>query len=284
MENNIDLALLRAFLAVAEGGSFTVASRRLNLTQSAVSMQIRRLEDIVGGALFERNSRNVSLGLRGESLLSQARRMISLNDETLALMRGDTFSGRVRIGAIEDYAVHALPAMLAHFMAQHPNMVVEVETGFTPNLLERLGDEFDMVLAMHPAGAGRGEVVRHERAVWLGSRLHACHGQAVLPLALHQPGCQFRAAALTALDHAARRWRLAYISQSLGAIDGAVAAGLAVTVGKAGLQAKGLDILTEADGLPALPSFEIALHRAPRRENAGANALAELLLARLSSV
>lgn len=283
MDNNIDVALLRAFLAVAEGGSFTVASRRLNLTQSAVSMQIRRLEELVGGALFERNSRNVGLNLRGESLLSHARRMIALNDETLAHMRGQPLAGRVRIGAIEDYAVHAIPAILAQFMAQHPNMVVEVETGFTPALLERLGDEFDMVLAMHPAGAARGEVVRLERAVWLGSRRHGCHAQAVLPLALHQPGCQFRAAALTALDHAARRWRLAYISQSLGAIDGAVAAGLAITVGKAGLQAAGVDILTEADGLPALPSFEIALHRAPLRANAGANALAELLLARLSA-
>lgn len=284
VENNIDIALLRAFLAVAEGGSFTAASRSLNLTQSAVSMQIKRLEDIVGGALFERNSRNVNLGLRGEALLSHARRMISLNDEMLARLRGDRYAGRVRIGAIEDYAVHAIPVILANFMAAHPDIVVEVETGFTPALLGRLGDEFDMVLAMHPAGAGRGEVVRREPAVWLGSRLHVCHEQAVLPLALHPTGCQFRAAALTALDHADRRWRLAYISQSLGAIEGAVAAGLAVTVGKAGLQAQGLDILTEADGLPALPSFEIALHRALRRENAGANALAELLLARLSKI
>ncbi|GJJ05130.1 LysR family transcriptional regulator [Duganella rhizosphaerae] len=279
MGNDIDLALLRALLAIAEGGSFTAASRRLNLTQSAVSMQIKRLEEIAGGVLFERNSRNVSLNRRGELMQSHARRMLSLNDEMLAHMRDDCYTGLVRIGAIEDYAAQAMPAILAAFMAAHPTIAVEVETGFTPALLERLGDDFDMVLAMHPAGAARGEVIRRERAVWLGSRRHACHEQAVLPLALHPPGCQFRAAALTALDQARRRWRLAYLSQSMGAIDGAVAAGLAITVGKAGLQAHGLDRLTEADGLPPLPTFEIALHRAPRRQSAGATALAELLLA-----
>ncbi len=240
MENDIDMALLRAFLAIAEGGSFTAAARRLNLTQSAVSMQIKRLEEIAGGALFERNSRNVTLNRRGELLHSHARRMVALNDETLARMRAESFTRLVRVGAIEDYAVHALPGILAQFMAAHPTVAVEVETGFSRALLERL--------------------------------------------ALHPPGCQFRAAALAALDQAGRRWRLAYMSQSLGAIDGAVAAGLAITVGKAGFQAQGLDLLSEADGLPPLPSFEIALHRAPRRHNAGAHALAELLLARLQSI
>jgi len=283
MANDIDIALLRAFLAIAEGDSFTAASRRLHLTQSAVSMQIKRLEEIVGGTLFERTSRNVTLSRRGELLRSHARRMVAFNDEALARMRDDCFSAPVRVGAIEDYAVHALPAILADFMVAHPNVVVEVETGFTPALLERLGDEFDIVLAMHPAGAGRGEVVRRERAVWLGSPQHACHAQTVLPLALHHAGCQLRGAALTALDHARRRWRLAYVSQSLGAIDAAVGAGLAITVGKAGVHAEGLTILGEADGLPPLPWFEIALHRAPRRENGGAKVLGELLSARLAS-
>lgn len=283
MGNDIDIALLRAFLAIAEGDSFTAASRRLNLTQSAVSMQIKRLEEIAGGVLFERTSRNVTLSRRGELLRSHARRMVALNDEALAHMRDDCFTALVRVGAIEDYAVYALPAILADFMAAHPKVAVEVETGFTPALLDRLGEEFDIVLAMHPAGAGRGEVVRRERAAWLGSCQHACHEQPVLPLALHQPGCQFRAAALTALDQARRRWRLAYVSQSMGAIDAAVAAGLAITIGKAGVHAKGLNMLSEADGLPPLPWFEIALHRAPRRENAGANALGDLLFTRLSS-
>lgn len=282
MGNDIDIALLRAFLAIAEGGSFTAASRRLSLTQSAVSMQIKRLEEIAGGALFERNSRNVILNRRGELMHSHARRMVALNDEMLAHMRDDSFTGLVRVGAIEDYAVHALPVILAEFMAAHPTVAVEVETGFTSSLLHRLGDEFDMVLGMHPAGAARGQLIRREQAVWLGSRRHGCHAQATLPLALHPAGCQFRAAALSALDHAKRRWRLAYLSQSLGAIDGAVMAGLAITVGKAGLQAKELDVFTEADGLPPLPSFETALHRAARQQSPGANALAELLLARLA--
>ena len=267
MNANIDIDLLRAFLAVVENGSFTAASRRLNRTQAAVSMQIKRLEEIVSGTLFERTSRNVELTRRGESLLSYAQRMVLLNDEAIGRLRKDTLGGLVRIGAIEDYAATRLPSILASFMAEHPNVAVEIETGLSPWLIENVGSTFDLALTMHPAGSGLGKTVLQERAVWAGTRQYAPYNQSVLPLALHPPGCQLRQAALAALDKIKRSWRLCYVSPSLSAIEGATAAGLAVTVAKAGAMPKGLIILGPEEGFPALPSFEIAIHMtsAPRQ-------------------
>src|SRR5579864_6910369 len=122
---DIDIDLLRAFLAVVDGGSFTVAARALNRTQSAVSMQIKRLEEIAGGKLFDRTSRRVALTRRGEGLDGYARRMVGLNDEALRTLHQDALGGVVRLGVIEDYAVHGLPPILAGFMAAHPNVAVE---------------------------------------------------------------------------------------------------------------------------------------------------------------
>jgi DNA-binding transcriptional LysR family regulator len=284
LEKNIEIALLRSFLAIAERGSFTTAARSLHCTQAAISMQIKRLEETTGGALFERTSRYVTLTRRGELLRSHARRIVALNDEALTQLHDDKFTGLVRVGAIEDFAVHVLPPILSNFMNRHPEIAIEVETGFTSDLLGRLGNDFDLVLAMHPMGSGKGEVIRRERAVWIGSRQFACYQKTVLPLALHPAGCQFRQAALAALDNSKRLWRLTYISQSLGAIEGAAAAGLAVTVGKGGALPNGLDILGNAEGLPELPFFEIALHRAPRCNNPCSNALANHFMAELSVV
>jgi DNA-binding transcriptional LysR family regulator len=281
MAADIDIDLLRAFLAVADGASFTAAARALNRTQSAVSMQIKRLEEIAGGKLFERTSRRVAPTRRGEALDGYARRMVGLNDEALRTLRQDVLGGVVKLGVIEDYAVHALPPILAGFMAAHPNVAVEMETGFTPVLLERLGESFDLVLAMHPDGAGRGEVIRRERAVWAGSRRHPLHALDVLPLALHPTGCQFRHAALTSLDRAKRRWRLAYVCQSHGALEAAVLTGLALTVTKAGTLPAGLSILGRAEDLPALPTFEIAMHRARRSRNRAAGVLGDHIVASL---
>jgi DNA-binding transcriptional LysR family regulator len=243
-------------------------------------MQIKRLEEIAGGRLFDRTSRRVEPTRRGEALDGFARRMVGLNDEALRTLRQEVLAGVVKLGVIEDYAVHALPPILAAFMAAHPNVAVEMETGFTPALLDRLG-QFDLVLAMHPDGAGRGEVIRRERAVWAGSRRHPLHALDVLPLALHPAGCQFRQAALTSLDKAKRRWRLAYVCQSHGALEAAVLTGLALTVTKAGTLPAGLSILGRAEELPALPTFEIAMHRARRSRNRAAAALDDHIVASL---
>ena len=262
MPANIDTDLLRAFVTVADRRSFTRAARSLHRTQAAVSMQIKRLEQITRTRLFDRGARLVSLTTEGERLLGYARRIVALNDEALQAMAETRFAGTVRLGVIEDYAAGVLPAILARFLAGHPQLTIEVETGLTTRLLQQLGRPFDLILAMHAAGTTTGEVVRRERPIWAVARGREVHEQVPLPLALSPQGCVFREWALATLDHAGRAWRITYVSPSLGAISAAVAAGLAISVFKASTCPPSLRLLGPRDGLPALPEADIVLHRA----------------------
>jgi DNA-binding transcriptional LysR family regulator len=259
----LDSELLRAFVAVVDHRGFTRAARSLNRTQSAVSMQIKRLEAATAAPLFERGGRAVRLTRAGEALLGYARRILDLNDEALRLLDGARLAGTVRLGVIDDYASFVLPAILARFVERYPDVYVEVHTGLTDHLLEQLGDRLDLVLGMQPAGMGRGEVLRSDPPIWAAPKAHLVHERDPLPLALYPHGCLFRDWALAALDGIGRRWRLAYMSPSRAAVEAACVAGLAVTVVKASTLPDGLRRLDAEDGFPPLPAAEITLHRAP---------------------
>jgi DNA-binding transcriptional LysR family regulator len=276
MRSDVDAELLRAFVAVADRGGFTRAARTLNRTQSAVSMQIKRLEAVTRAALFERLGRSIRLTQQGEALLGYARRILDLNDEALQSLTRAHIEGPVRIGAMDDYGTRCLPQLIARFCADHPHVSVELHTGLTTVLVEQLGSRFELVLAMHPVGSRRGEVLRREATVWAGSRTHTTHERDPLPLALAPQGCLFRDWAMGALDKAKRPWRLAYMSPSLGAAEAAAQAGLAVTVVKASMMPASLRALGRREGLPKLPAAEIALHRAPRSRPSSAVAAARL--------
>lgn len=274
---DLDIGLLRAVLAVAETGGFTAAARRLNRTQSAVSMQVRRLEEILGAPVFVRSATGAVPTARGESLLGHARRIVAAHDAAVAELSGGAVTGAARIGVMDDYATHVLPPLFAAFTRLHPGIALEVTTGFTAALVGRLGSDFDLVLATQPAGSRRGRVLRTERVGWaFAARLPLPAGE-VLPLALLAPGNLFRAWAVDALDRAGRPWRVLYSSGSISAVEAAAAAGIAVTVVKAGTARPDLRILGPAEGLPPLPVAEIALHRAPGRLPPAAQALAEFL-------
>jgi DNA-binding transcriptional LysR family regulator len=268
---------MRAFVAVAERRSFTRAAHSLHRTQAAVSMQVKRLEQVTGARLFERGGRRVTLTVEGERLLGYARRIVALNDEALQSMAESRLAGTVRLGVVEDYAAGLLPPVLNRFMAAHPKVAVEVETGLTGLLLQHLGEAFQLVLAMHPAGAAPGEVVRRERSVWAGARGFDVHARTPLPLALGPPECLLRQWAIGALERAGKPWRLACVSPSFCTVTAGVAAGLAVSVFKASIFPASLRVLGPCDGLPALPEADIALHRAPDLPRE-ARALAEHLL------
>ena len=278
MSERIDIApdLLRAFVAVVDTGGFTRAASSLNRTQSAVSMQIKRLQTAIGRPLFDRRGRAVTLTRDGEALIGYARRILRLNDEALDAMVEQDVAGRVRLGAIDDYATVVLPPILARFAADHAKVDVELQTGLTAHLLERLGSRFDLVLGMQAAGQGApGERIRRDTPVWAGSRSHAVHKRAPLPLALYPRGCLFRDWALAALDRVGRTWRIAYMSPSLGAVEAAAAAGLAVTVVKSRTMPKTLRQLGPKDGLPKLPGVDIVLYRASGKLPKAATLLAD---------
>jgi DNA-binding transcriptional LysR family regulator len=267
---SLDPDLLMAFVAVAEQRSFTRAAVLLNRTQSAVSMQIKRLEDRLGVELFNRTKANVDLSPAGEGLLGYARRILSLNDEAVGRLAERKVEGVVRLGVMDDYGTCIVPRLLASFLAGYPRIHVEMETGLTSLMPARLGEAYDLVIAMHPEGRGEGEFLRREQAIWATSTSQAVEQQEPLPVALYPQGCLFRKWAIEALDAAKRPWRLAFVSHSLAAVESVVAQGLAVTVVKTGTFPPRLRPLREHDGMPRLPAADICLHSAANLSSAGA--------------
>ena len=267
---DLDPDLLKAFVAVAEYRSFTRAAHALNRTQSAISMQIRRLEDRLRVTLFHRSTVHVELSAAGEGLLGYARRILALNHEAVSRLRAHEIEGHVRLGMMDDYGSIIVPPLLAAFAAAYPGVRLVMETGLTAHMPERLGHDFDIVVAMHEKGEGEGAFVRREQAIWAGSHAHGIAELDPLPLALYPAGCLFRRWAIEALDRIGRPWRLAFVSQSLAAVEAVVAEGLAVTVVKAGTLPARLCRLSTNDGLPDLPAADIRLHRGTDLSAAGA--------------
>jgi DNA-binding transcriptional LysR family regulator len=267
---SLDPDLLRAFVAVADHRSFTRAAVMLNRTQSAVSMQIKRLEDRLGAALFNRTKAKVDLSSAGEELLGYARRILTLNEEAVGRLADRKVEGVVRLGVMDDYGTFIVPPLLAAFLAGYPRIHVEMETGVTSFMPARLGEAYDLVIAMHAQGHGEGEFLRREQAVWATGASKAAEQQDPLPVALYPQGCLFRKWAIKALDAAKRPWRLAFVSHSLAAVESIAAQGLAVTVVKAGTFPPKLRPLSDRDGMPRLPAADICLHRAANLSLAGA--------------
>lgn len=277
----LDPDLLKAFVAVADHRSFTRAAAMLNRTQSAVSMQIKRLEDRLGVELFHRTKVNVDLSSAGEGLLGYARRILTLNDEAVGRLREHKVEGLVRLGVMDDYGSIIVPPLLASFVSGYPLIHIEMETGLTSSMVNRLGDSFDLVIAMHPEGRGEGELLRREQAVWAAGASHPIEELDPLPVALYPQGCLFRKWATEALDTAKRPWRLAFVSHSLAAVESIAAQGLAITVVKSGTFPSKLRALSERDGMPRLPAADICLHRASNLSRA-ASLLADHLVSTIS--
>jgi len=264
MAEHLDPDLLRTFVAIADAGSFTDAARHVGRTQSAVSMQMKRLEETLGRPLFARNGRGVRLSTEGEKLLIHARRLLRLHQETLDLFTDPALSGEVRLGVMEMHAATVLPNILVRFAETHPRVHVEVVCDGRAGLLERL-DRGDLDLALSAGDPGRpATVVRREPLVWAASAAHDVHTRSPVPLAAFHPGCDFRASALAALAQGDRPCRVAYTSMSLAGILAAVRAGLAVTALPRFCLTPGLRLLSEADGFPPLPDFPVIVLRGAR--------------------
>lgn len=260
----LDLTLLQAFSAVMDSGSFTRAAQYLCRTQSAVSMQLQKLEALTGHPLLVRGSRPIKLTEEGEVLLAYARRMLRLNEDALAALNQPFAEGHVRLGMPDDYAHCFLPAVLTRFAHAYPRVQLEVIGALSGELQDRVeAGDLDVALITRQPNRRAGMILRRERLVWAGSRQHFAHEQDPLPLALFPEGCVFRAHALAALDAQAKPWRVAYSSQSFAGGKIAVSGGLALTVVAQSMVPPEWRILGLEEQLPRLPEIEIALHRAP---------------------
>lgn len=277
---SLDPDLLRAFVAVADRLSFTRAAEQLNRTQATVSLQVRRLEERLGVPLFRRSTAHVELNAVGDNFLLDARRILSFSEQALARISGQKLAGRIRIGVMEDYGTKILPRLLAEVAERFPLVQIEMEIGLTSRLLKRLGQSFDVVLAMHPEGASEGELICRESAIWVAASGHAIEESDPLPVALSNPDCLFRSWAVDALNEAGRPWRLAYVSPSLAAVEAIVDQGLAVTVIKGSMIGPRLRRLSAGNSVPALPGAEIRLHRSGTLDQSS-GLVADLLSRRL---
>lgn len=270
----IDTELLRTFVAIADHGGFTRAGEMLNRTQSAVSMQMKRLEeDVVQRALFQRDGRQVRLTAEGQVLLGYARRILRLHGEMLTTLREPHMVGSVRIGTPDDYVMRFLPGILSRFAQAYPMVQVEVHCESSSQLLQR--QDLDLSIVTRKPGTEIGQLLRQERFVWAEAIGFNPHEQSTLPLAMFNTDCFCRTWACNALEAMERDYRVAYTSPSLSAIMAVVSAGLAVTAQLQSLITADMRILGEADGLPELPMCSIVLLRNPLSPSPVIECLAE---------
>jgi DNA-binding transcriptional LysR family regulator len=274
----LDTETLRTFVAIAENGSFTRAAHQVFRTPSALSMQIKRLEETLGQSLFVREARRVSLTPEGEVLLGYGRRLLKLNEEAVGRFLAPSLEGSVRLGTPDDVGTRVLPQVLTRFARSHPAVQVNVNAGRSIDLLKRL-DNGELDLALVTLGhsdlsAKRGEVVHTEPLVWAGRDGGVAVQRSPLPLSLANHGCAWREMALGALDKAEISYRVAYNSEHCAGQEAAMLADLAVAPFPASLVQPPLRVLGPENGLPALGDYQIAL---VRRDGSGpaAEALAE---------
>jgi DNA-binding transcriptional LysR family regulator len=278
---NLNMDVLRTFVTGLELGSFSKAAKRLGRSQSAISTQLRRLEEQVGKPILEKSGRGLSLTTAGERLLSYAKRILELNDEVIDGLRDGEVEGWVRLGIPQDFAEGWLTSLLGRFARAHPKVRVEVRAEQNVLLMERLRDgELDLALAWGGNDdGGRVERLVDLPMVWIGrpdwDGAKALGGEP-LSLVAFEPPCVFRSAGIAALDRAGIPWRLAFTSPSLAGLWAATGAGLGVTLRtKIGLPNTLAVLKSGASGLPTLPNVSLALCKT--KADSAVDRLGELL-------
>ena len=281
---NLDMDVLRTFVSGFELGSFARAADRLGRSQSAISTQLRKLEEQVGQALVQKAGRGLVPTAAGEHLLGYARRILELNDEAVERLRGADVEGWVRLGLPQDFAETWLPPVLGRFARAHPRVRIEVQVDRSLPLVDKtLRGELDLALVW-----GDGSDGPHARRIaevpieWIGPADWpgvAALGAQPLPLVAFAPPCTFRSAATGALDAAGIAWRQVFSSPSLSGLWAAAEAGLGITPRTASNMPPTLRALPPAAyGLPALPAIPLALHLADEDPPAAVARLVDILL------
>jgi len=260
MAVNIPTELLRSFVAIIDSGSMLQATERVFVTQSALSLQMRRLEEIVRQPLFNRQGRKLRLTPSGEHLADKAREILALNDRLFASLQGQALSGTARIGLNQDFAEVFLPGVLREFAITHPEIQLQVRVAGSQELLDALRtDALDIVLCVRPAGDANA--LKSEPMQWIGQpQLLA---RETLPLALLEEPCLYRATALQVLQAANQPFRVVVETASLSGLRAAVQAGLGITCRTALFLDGGMVPDLSDHALPAIPAVSYALFSAP---------------------
>jgi DNA-binding transcriptional LysR family regulator len=278
LNQDLDIALLRTFVAIVDTGGLTSAGRKVGRTQPAITHQIRRLEDLIGRTLFDDNRRKLSLTHDGEVLLEFARAMLRLNDEARDRFSAPDIAGHVTLGTPDLYASYTLPEVLENFSRSHPNVEIELRCTRSIHLhaaLER--DEIDIALMTNQPEFRRGQLIRREPLVWVAGVGSSPELRKPLPLAVLPQGSVYRHLALEALGSAGQQWSIRSVCDSIAGLQAAVFAGLAVSVFPRCAIVPNVRCLDEADGLPKLPPVELVMHRKSQGISDAAEQLAQYI-------
>jgi DNA-binding transcriptional LysR family regulator len=266
MAVNIPTELLRSFVAIIDTGSMLQATERVFVTQSALSLQMRRLEEIVRQPLFNRQGRKLRLTQAGEHVAETAREILALNDRLFASLQGQALSGTARIGLNQDFAEVFLPGVLQEFAIAHPEIQLHVRVAGSQELLDALRAEaLDIVLCVRPAAEPNG--IKLEPMKWIGQP-HLLERD-ILPLALLEEPCLYRATALKALEEAGLPFRIVVETASLSGLRAAVQAGLGITCRNALFLGDAMVQDLGTNHLPAVPDVSYALFESPTLSSAG---------------
>jgi len=263
MQQLLDNDVLKSFVAIAEHGSFTRAARQVHRTPSAISMQIKRLEETVGKTLFVRDSKQVRLTADGEILLSYGRRLLKLNEEAMQQFLSPALEGRVGFGTSDDVGTRILPRLLAQFSRSYPAVQVDVVVGSSRTNFQKVNyGDLDMALVVvgNEGQQTRGEIVHSEPLVWAGLEGGIALHQSPLPVALAYQGCVWRWMAMESLDKANIPYRVAYTCEHSSGQEAAMLADFAVAPFPLGLVRPPLRKLGD-DRLPEMGNYQIALVR-----------------------
>lgn len=261
---NLDITTLRSFVAVADSGGVTRAAGFLHLTQSAVSMQLKRLEELLGLELLDRSGRTIALTASGEQLLAYARRMVALNDEVIGRLTDQAFEGEVLLGVPHDIVYPVIPRVLQRFNASFPRVNVNLVTSNTRQLKSEFArGAFDLILTTESGSGEGGDTIHSMPLRWVGAPNGSAWRQRPLRLGFCR-NCIFRSVSIAALDDAGIAWEMALDSESDRTVEATVSADLVVGVLLEGTQPSHQELVDHGGALPPLPVQQINLYGAER--------------------
>ena len=282
MARNLDLTALRAFAVTADMGGVTRAAGFLNLTQSAVSMQIKRLEESLGRPFFFRSAKRLILTPEGEQLLAYARRMLALNDEVLARLNDAAFEGELRLGVPHDIVYPAIPDILKTMAQRYPRLRINLTSSFTVTMKEALArGELDLILTTEEEPGPGGEALARSDLVWVGAIGGTAWQNRPLRLGFEET-CKFRAIALARLDVQAIPWEMGFFGRSNEAVQAMIAADLALTARMRGRSPDSCAIVPAQADLPDLGTITVCLYDAGMHKGQVVEDLKDLLRASYS--
>jgi DNA-binding transcriptional LysR family regulator len=278
----LNLDLLHTFVAIADHGGFAHAAKRVHRSQSAVSLQMQRLESVAGAALFKRAGRHMQITDAGDVLLNRARKLLALHDETLQALRGTVVEGTVRLGATTDVAEDFLPGILKEFCAAHAQVKFEVAVERSHELVRAFrAGSLDLAIAL--GETPKGQVLGQQKVMWIAARDFKLDPAQPVPLVLLDAPCLFRELAIEALDAHRVPWRIVYGTSSLSGLRAAVKAGLGITPRTVSLPVAGLKYIARRRQLPALGRIALSLYGAKNADSLAASKLAGLIEERLAA-